>query len=194
MWGIKVIDDKLIAVGQESIGGDVDAAVWISDGVVWRRVPHDEEVFGGSGRQVMNRVVAGGLGVVGIGYDTSGGDQDAAVWTSRDGEAWTRVRPDEATFGGIGDQVMSSIAARGPEFLVAVGHDSSEGDDDAAAWTSDGRVWARIPHNEGIFGGSGRQQMLTVVANERGFVAVGTSTEGGDEDAAVWFSNDGHNW
>jgi len=43
-------------------------------------VPHDEAVFGGAGDQWMRSVVMGGPGLVAVGFDSSGGDWDAAVW------------------------------------------------------------------------------------------------------------------
>ena len=63
-----------------------DAMLTPSD--TWSRVPHDEAVFGGEGAQ-MRSVIAGGPGLVAIGVDESGGDQDGAVWTSPDGTTWS---------------------------------------------------------------------------------------------------------
>ncbi|HDH25667.1 MAG TPA: hypothetical protein ENH00_05665, partial [Actinobacteria bacterium] len=75
----------LVAVGYDFSGGDYDAAVWTSpDGDAWTRVPHDESVFGGASGQLISGVVVGGPGLVAVGYDFSGGDYDAAVWTSPD--------------------------------------------------------------------------------------------------------------
>ena len=70
--------------------------------LAWERVPHDEAVFGGEGYQSMWSVAAGGPGLVAIGSDrvSDGGPDNAAVWTSPDGLAWTRVPHDEAIFGG----------------------------------------------------------------------------------------------
>jgi hypothetical protein len=110
--------------------------VWTSpDGLVWSRVPHDEAVFGGYGGREMRAVVSGGPGLVAVGVDLSGGDVDAAVWTSPDGQVWSRVPHDEAVFGGPGDQDMHGVTAGGPG-LVAVGLDHSDGDSVAAVWVS----------------------------------------------------------
>ena len=99
--GLAVGGPGLVAVGVDYAGGDADAAVWTSpDGVAWARLSHDEAVFGGAGDQAMGWVAAGGPGLVAVGLDSSGGDWDAAVWTSPDGLAWTRVPHDEAVFGG----------------------------------------------------------------------------------------------
>jgi hypothetical protein len=157
-------------------------------------------VLGGAGYQEMRSVVVGGPGFVAVGYDEAGGDRDAAVWTSSDGLAWTRVPHDEAVFGGIWDQeagrnwdqVMHSVVVGGPG-LVAVGIDAY----DAAVWTSpDGLAWTRVPHDETVFGGSGRQSMVSAVAGGPGLVAVGNdySEDDWENDAAVWTSPDGLTW
>lgn len=58
-------------------------------------------------------------------------------------------------------------------------------------WTSaDGSTWARVPHDEALFGGENDQEMFGVIAAGPGLVAVGV-----DDDApAVWLSADGTNW
>jgi hypothetical protein len=84
MWGVTRGGPGLVAVGWDG-SVDGDAAVWTSaDGISWVRVPHDAAVFGGEGDQIMWRVTTGGLGLVGVGWDESGGDRDAAVWTTGD--------------------------------------------------------------------------------------------------------------
>jgi len=170
---------------------DADAAVWSSvDGTNWTRVPHDELVFGGAGRQSMSAVTVGGPGLVAVGAVEKGSSEfeeywDAAVWTSVDGISWVRVRHDEAVFGGDGSQMMNSVTAGGPG-LVAVG--SSEGD--AEVWTSpDGVTWTRIRHDGSTFADS---HMNSVTTAGPGVVAVGST--GVVRDAAVWTSLDGINW
>ena len=161
---------------------------------VWNRVPDREVVFGGEGNQEMESVTIGGPGLVAVGLDSSGGDWDAAVWTSVDGVSWSRVAHDEAVFGGVGDQAMESVTVGGPG-LVAVGLDFSGGDEDAAVWTSvDGLSWSRVAHDELVFGGVGDQEMESVTAGGPGLVAVGLDAPGGDVDAAVWTSVDGLSW
>jgi hypothetical protein len=195
MASVAVGGPGLVASGQDFSGGDGDAAVWTSpDGRVWSRVPTDEAVFGGAGDQAMVMVAVGGPGLVGVGYDFSGGDGDAAVWTSPDGVGWSRVPADEAVFGGSGDQVMAALAVGGPG-LVAAGYDSSGGDRDAAVWTSpDGVGWSRVPADEAVFGGGADQMIWSVIAGGPGLVAVGDDVSGGDRDAAVWTSPDGVVW
>lgn len=58
-------------------GGRAAAAVWTSpDGLSWTRLPHDEDVFGGSGTQVIWSLTEGGPGCVAVGDDAMA----AAVW------------------------------------------------------------------------------------------------------------------
>ncbi len=180
----------LVAVGYDSSDDDIDAAVWISvDGVTWSRVPHDETVFGGEGKQIMFSVAAGGPGVVAVGYDGF----EAAVWTSVDGVTWSRVPHDEMVFGDP-PQGMVSVTAGGPG-LVAVGYDDSGGDRDMAVWTSvDGVTWSRVPHDETVFGGEYWEEVQSVTAGGPGLVAVGYDGPSDATCAAVWTSVDGVTW
>jgi hypothetical protein len=195
MFSVVAVGSGLVAVGRDGPRFEADAAVWTSpDGLTWTRIPHDEAVFGGDGYQAMTSVVAAGPGLVAVGYDSSGGDWDAAVWTSPDGVTWTRVPHDETVFGGDNSQVMVSVVAVGSG-LVAVGNDRSGGGWDAAVWTSpDGVTWTRVPHDEAIFGGNNDEQMVSVVAAGPGLVAIGIDGPGDEWDAAVWTSPDGLTW
>jgi hypothetical protein len=182
MKSVTIGGPGLVAVGSDGSPkrGGV-AAVWTSpDGINWSRVPHDEAVFGGEDDgyygQSMDSVTAGGPGLVAVGSDVG----RAAVWTSPDGIAWSRVPHDEAVFGGAG---MSSVTAGGPG-LVAVGGN--------LVWTSvDGITWSRIPHDETVFGGPADIGMRSVISvGGPGLVAVG----GDAGRAAVWTSPDGITW
>ena len=195
MWSVSQGGPGLVAVGWDGSDGDFDAAVWTSvDGVTWNRIPHDESVFGGAEDQVMRIVIEGGPGLVAVAGDESRGDFDAAVWTSVDGVAWSRVPHDEAVFGGAGFQEILNVTVGGPG-LVAVGLDESGGDRDATVWTStDGLIWSHVRHDEVIFGGAGHQHMFSVAVGGPGLVAVGVDGSAGDRDGAVWASPDGFSW
>jgi hypothetical protein len=179
----------LVAVGD----ADDDAAVWTSvGGLTWSRVPHDESVFGGTDSQGMLSVTVGGPGLVAVGWDGQGEPgyargMDAAVWTSVDGIAWSRVPNDESVFGGMDNPSMVSVTAGGPG-LVAVGVGTS-----ALAWTSvDGLTWSQVPYDMAIFGGlspGAGMAMTSVTAGGPGLVAVGESA-----GAVVWTSVDGITW
>ena len=146
------------------------------------------------GAQAITSVTHGELGLVGVGADESGGDPDAAVWTSPDGITWSRAPHDEAVFGGEGLQDMKSVITGGPG-LVAVGSSESDENPSAAVWTSsDGITWSRVPHDEAVFGGEDSQEMTSVTAGGPGLVAVGSDASGGVPDGAVWTSPDGITW
>ncbi len=183
--------------GFVAVGLDApDAAVWTSsDGVTWARVPHDDAVLGGQVEVAMYGVVAGGPGFVAVGWDDGDGDRDAAVWTSVDGLAWTRVHHVEAVFGGPSDQTMNAVTVGEDGRLVAVGSDTGIADGGAAVWTStDGVHWTRVPHVEAVFGGSGFQSMEGVTHGGPGFVAGGKVFYGATTVAAAWISADGIVW
>ncbi len=182
----------LVAVGWEiNFSLDADGAVWTSaDGITWSRVTHSRAVFGGEGNQEMISVTAGGPGVVAVGSDKWGANEDAAVWTSPDGISWSRVTHNDAVFGGEGAQRMIGVTAGGPG-LVAVGWDGSAMVGDAAVWVSaDGITWARVPHDEAVFAGEGDQIMWSITTGGPGLVAVGWDGSGGDQDAAAWTAED----
>jgi hypothetical protein len=129
------------------------------------------------------------------------GDGDAAVWTSVDGLAWSRVPHDETVFGGVDSQQILAVTVGGPG-LVAVGNDGGRGPWDnnaethAAVWTSaDGVNWSRVPHDETVFGTGGNPVMLSVTAGGPGLVAVGADYYPSElAETPVWTSPDGVTW
>ena len=186
----------LVAVGTSAPGlHKDDAAVWTStDGLRWARAPDDSGDLSGAGDHLMADVVAGGPGLVAVGSVGSVDTGVAAVWTSRDGLAWTRVAHSDEVFGGDRWQFMASVTVSDLG-LVAVGGDSSGGDLDAAVWTSpDGLAWSRVVDTDGMLAGSGDQAMASVTAGDRGLVVVGREKPGSDFDGVVWLSPDGSSW
>ncbi len=191
MWGVTAWEGGFIAVGVDGtspdLGGSADwtsqeAAVWTSpDGVSWSRVPHDEAVFAGPGRQEMWDVAASGTGLVAIGFDEegpmNGSSEDQAIWVSDDGISWSQV------FGfGVGE--MNDIESA-PSGYVGVGELSG-----SAAWTSDdGLSWSLTPDSpldrDGRF-------MASLARQGAKYVAVSGRWDGGD--IAAWQSDDGANW
>lgn len=202
---------------------DVDAAVWRSDdGVSWIRVGNEGDVFGGDTvRHNMNAVVAGGPGFVAVGiegfdytgfaYWTPDGtgnqateleevtDNAAAVWTSPDGETWTRVdgAPSLSHSGGevAGWAVMVDIVDTGSG-LVAVGRDSWDPTpslgwrQSAAAWRSvDGLSWRRTDEPGEL--GYARMRAVTDTGDGR-LVAVGLWYGGFQEVTAYMWSSQDH--
>ena len=178
----------LVAVGHDGPDGDFDAAVWISaDGKTWSRLQDDENVLGGEAEQQIYGVSGGGPGFVMVGYDSSGPDLDAAVWTS-DGSKLRRTS--DPALGGDGNQVMTRVAEVGRS-LVAVGFESVGGEKDAVVWTSpNGKTWSRVTSSPDALTGRGEQFMKGLVPFESGFVGVGRDASGGDLDAAAWFGSE----
>lgn len=186
---------------------DLDAAVWTSiDGRVWTRVEPPGSVFGGDDAwQRMYAVAPAGPGFVAVGqegFDFIGVDEwtplecnnpegtshvmdnVAAVWTSPDGETWTRVAttPElEHTSGNWA--TMFDVVAGGPG-VVAVGIDAGR-TEPAAVWTSpDGSTWQRMHQPPGLGNSS---LMDAVAATDDGRLVAA----GGMDVAGVWSSLDG---
>ncbi len=171
----------LVAVGLDWSGGSTaDAVIWTSvDGIVWDRVPHDEDLFGGVGNQAAVSIAVVGTRVVAVGVERSS-DIVAAVWTSENGIVWQRVPNDQEA---LAEGQMVDLTEGGPG-LVSVGWIGwvATRNSDAAVWTSiDGITWDRTPHDEDLFGGV---EMWGVTAGGPGLVAVGSD----GPDAAVWIS------
>jgi hypothetical protein len=195
MTGVVEGGPGLVAVGWDSQGLDTRAAVWTSDdGLTWSRVTDDGAIFDGSQRQSMSGVAFGPGGLVAVGFDESGGDLDAAVWTSQDGLAWTKVPADPEVFGGAGDQRMKAVAAAGPGY-VAVGDSLVDGHYDGMLWTSpDGITWTRV--DDRTFAGDADETIAAVTAGGPGVVAAGSVYDEATDSQRplVWTSEDGSTW
>lgn len=217
MFSVAAAGPGYVAVGYrfdepERLG--VTAGLWISpDGVEWISIRNDAE--GSPMASSLADVTAGGPGVVAI-----GSDGNAAVWTSVDGLAWSRVPDDPDVFVR---SEMSSVIVGGPG-LVAVGKSRSypgsqstdgvtwthsPGSSHAIVWTSvDGYTWSRVPHDEAVFGGASGEhcRMEDVTVGDSGLVAVGAcegyTVESDGEDGLVshgdriviWTSENGYVW
>jgi hypothetical protein len=200
---VSTAGDGWIAMGTENQPCEIDcdlaidrAMVWVSaDAVHWARQP-DSPVLR---RAAMTAVVRGGSGFVAVGRAPRDPASmtfpaDAVVWTSADGQAWSRV-PDSPVFQApVGtDQSfgagMTGVAA-GPEGLVAVGTVLTQGAIGSALawWSADAQTWSRAEGERFLYG-----QLFTVATVPGGFLATGPSGEqsclGG-----IWSSTDGRSW
>ena len=193
LLAVTEFDGRLIAGGWEG----TDAALWFSEdsGQSWTRsdaalgpgMVRDFTVFG-------SMLVA--VGAVGSIIDQT--LQDAAVWTSADGQTWTPV--DDEDLRGTDGQHIWSVGAVGRR-LIAVGFTyTSDGTYDGAIWTSPtgSADWSRVDPT--TFDEPGSQLLKGVAGGTSGspLVAVGCEddlercdTGGHDSDAAVWTSADG---
>jgi serine/threonine-protein kinase len=191
MLAVTEFDGRVIAGGWEGS----QAAMWISDdsGQTWTR--SDATLGEGMVRDfavVDSTLVA--VGALGSSPDLT--LQDAAVWTSQDGLAWTPV--EDASLGGANGQHIWAVHAAGGR-LVAVGF-TYDGTYDGAIWTSSDAIeWSRI--DPAMFDEAGSQLMKGVVGGtgELPLVVVGCEDvsdrcdleSATGSDAAVWISDDG---
>ncbi len=132
--------------------------------------------------------------IVAVGHDETGGNRNAAAWTSTDGRRWTQSSG--TSLGTTGDQRMDAVATEG-RGVVGVGSERTGGDLDAAVWRSAdrGTSWDRVEGATSGLHAPGDQSMQVVVPAAPGVVAAGFDTAPeGDLDAAVWTSKDGASW
>ena len=159
----------------------------------WARIPFNVNIFGGSGADQMNDVVAGSPGIVAVGFTIRSGNIDGAVWYSMDAVTWFKVT-DDAELGGPGSQSINALAL-GDNGFVAVGTEQIGEDDNAAVWFSpDGLDWRRVRSGSAVFGDANSQVMEHVAAWDEGFVAVGIEKTDTEVRGAVWTSPDGLTW
>jgi TIR domain len=196
----------MLAAGYEArTQGDVDGVIWRyrRETARWDQV--SDRHFQGPGRQAVWRVVNfhGGYGTlyIAVGAVTSGtsGDQDAAVWTSRDLRTWEPVTA--RALGGDGDQEITDLGEFGSG-LVAVGFERRDGDTRGVVWRSDdGRAWERVDDRD--LAGLGTDGMLTRVfapgedlvgQGLPRLIVTGFTGKAGAFDGAVWTSKDGKRW
>lgn len=164
--------------GGEVIGWEDDpsaagvATIWTTDdGVAWRRLNFQPRLEDNGGN---NLPAVGGPGFVVPGVDAD--FTDPAVWTSPDGETWTKVPYDEAVFELEGFQPYPSAIPGGPG--VVMWATDAWG---AVVWTSrDGVTWTRLPYDEVAFGPG--TSIGSIVQTDRGVIAIGTDSSG----VAVW--------
>jgi Protein kinase domain len=174
-----------IAAGR---AGDTDAAIWrSSDGRHWVRV--SSRALGGPGNQgILDLQTLGDLLVAGGYDDAHGAGKDAALWVSLDGSHWTEITG--GALGGAGDQVISRVYPTGSSdarlpALVAGGFEVKGGDHNAALWYSDdGRTWTRETRTAGPLGGSGDQEVDSIVAVGGTFPLIAVGRDG--SQAGLW--------
>jgi len=186
MRGAEAYGDGWVVVGQDGR----NAGVWRSESGVWRQLEGSPDLTAGGqwADLVIADVHAWLDGLVAVGFVTSaGGDRDAGVWISEDGESWRLLAGEE--FGGPGDQQALGVAA-GEFGIVAVGCSQCEGDDtQPLVWTSaDGNTWTSTSGDELPGAGTPRQLSDVTLAGTT-LVAAGWEQPGADPDAAVWLAS-----
>jgi hypothetical protein len=199
--GVVAVGADGIAIGAGDVATEHDAAVWLSkNGTVWQRIPHDAEVFGGEGTQIMHSVIQTSELVVAVGES----DGQGAAWASSDGAAWAPADMNDE-YGAAGEpSFMSDVVATGSG-LVAVGRGGV--DPRPAVWLSaDGFTWDRLLDSmagELSGGESALSAMTAVTAGDRGLIATGMKLVRDDDPstadrmtggALVWTSVDAYGW
>ncbi len=193
-WQTAVVDDEddarvadlahgpsgWVAVGTTGTATQrTGAAAWTSaDGTAWRRVRD-----GVPGDGVMTSVVPRAGGFLAVGYALD--ERTAMAWTSGDGTTWTSV-PDQDAFRYHDLPIRIRDVAAGPAGIVAVGdHLFGTQYGIGSAWHStDGQTWRRAPDVAAL----GQGELLDVIADGEGYVAVGTYGAPDNYVPMVWLS------
>jgi hypothetical protein len=183
----------IVAVGRVYRDQHIYAAIWVSHdlGETWTSV---RKVAGFDLGSDLFAVAAGGPGWVAAGW-TGGTTGTAAIWTSPDGDSWSRVNDLPSS---MKPAYLHAIAGDGQR-LVMVGETDalSPSSGSAIVWTStDGLHWTTAMTDRP----DGASSMLAVTHGRHGFVAVGGElTYNFKEDEpprkpAAWISVDGKPW
>jgi hypothetical protein len=175
--------------------------VWASqDGTAWRRVSDPGLKLRGLFSEGMRSVVTLGDLLVATGWTSEHGDADAAVWTSRDGQRWTRVNDPALTRPG--DQLPNDLIAAGPGLVMVgdVGNTYPLDHQDRrpsqpAVWTStDGQKWQLQTLPVPAATRTMSHRLVAVTHGGPGLVAVGLARDGERSLPIVWTSPDGRTW
>jgi hypothetical protein len=177
-----------IAGGPRGWMAEGDNATWTSpDGQTWTLAgPHG--ITPRERGDVVNVVTSTPGGFLAAGYDGAGADQQAVVWTSRDGVTWQRQ-----TASQLGLQEPGGTP-RGLDFAAFHGNATVIADRGAGLWlsTDSGAHWTllTVPVDHGA-----RNAISGVSFDGSGLVLVrpGTAANGAS-DGVAYFSPDGRTW
>lgn len=130
-------------------------------------------------------------GLIAVGHVDTDDGFVAAVWTSPDGAAWTRVESPAFEAESDGSERLYAVSETA-DGLVVVGQ-AVAGDDYAlGVWRSpDGTAWSRVETSGDGFDGAFGQG---VAETSHGLIAVGTAPSGIEErylSIGIWRSTDG---
>jgi hypothetical protein len=198
MMGVAHGNGMWVAVGTDTenrpLPRDV-AAVWTSpDGRRWNRIPNDPDAFSAEGSLTMSDVAFGDGQWVAVGdvLPEPPSLQQPAVWTSRDGERWTR---DSSTdWMSLGESRMNSIAWDNGTWIAA-GWVRKLGR--TALWTShDARTWTLLSNSPRISTEDGSNEAVAIAAAGPQWLLIGQVEYGdtGHNAQRVWVSDDARRW
>jgi hypothetical protein len=179
-----VHDDKALAIGVTSRGGNVDVAVRYRDKQGgWHAGVSLDKSFEGAGNQEAIACAASKDGYLMVGSDNRAGNTDARVWFSKNGTEWRQLSA--SGLGGSGDQEARAVAAAPQGGWLVGGVDTRGGDSDAALWRVDEKgTVTRRDNDEPTLSGPGTQTISGIYVSEASVVLVGEDEAG----VAMWES------
>ena len=122
----------------------IDPVAW--QDIAWAEVPDPGNVMGGPLGQRVDRIVAGGPGLVAIGAAARGqvGAEESfgAVWLSATGRDWIRLELNAGV--PAGDTASPAMLAADPNGIVIWGSVCCAVESAAAWWSADGSLWERL--------------------------------------------------
>ena len=162
-------DDTAIAVGITGSDGNYDAAVRVrTPNQGWSGGTAADKSFTGAGSQQFFGCAASEDGFVAVGSDDRTGDDDARVWTSKDGKSWGGSIPACSAAPATRRHAVDAV----PDGGWLGGGDTAPGDGDIALWRVDGDDVARRDEGEPELSGPGEQSVTNLVDDD-GVTIVG---------------------
>jgi hypothetical protein len=200
------VEELLVPAALAPDPPDVPSASLNLAELTWSRVELPESLF--TEGDYLSQIVTLDSRLVLLGMGTCGDERVAAVWTSEDGYAWSRV-PHDPVFHlkPLGSpqcpKVFRDVVVGGPG-LVAVGQIAGPGPTHTlkgVIWTSpDGLNWSRVSPDGPLESETESTSVYSVYRGGPGLVAIGQACElppgqaGCERRPAIWTSQDGLTW
>ncbi|MFC4058281.1 hypothetical protein ACFOWE_08250 [Planomonospora corallina] len=175
-----------VLAGEERGTAASGPVLWFSADL--RRYTRAEKLPAGGAGVRLHDVSPTSSGYMAVGGSGTAGHETGVVWVSADGVTWTARKPllpEGATSAGLrhvvtyGGQVVAVGVARTPEGGRAF---SAVSRDNGSTWET---TWLPADRTAAVH---------DLAATADGVVAVGRQGEPGEEDSAVWTSEDGRSW
>lgn len=181
--GVAVTAGATVVAARDDDGQEADAVLAVRD-TLGQEIPVDLARVAGAVTpdRTVTSVAAGRAAAVAVG-STNG---DAAVWTSSDGDRWTRGRDTGQALARPGKQRLLSVAPGGAGWL-AVGTD---GNRPLVVTSADGAAWRADAGGAFAPGKDGHAATYSAAAGPSGYVVVGES----GYSAGTWYSPDLKTW
>ena len=185
--GVAVTAGATIVAGRDTSGDGNDALLEVRD-TQGGHVPVD--LFRVPGGDQPDRAIDALVPGRGVTLTVGSANGDGSVWTSTDGDRWSRANAAPGVFARPGRQRLLSAAQNGSGWL-AVGYDGLAPKRPFVVTSSDGTAW-KAADGDRAFTPSGGAQLLTsaTAAGPGGHVIVGAD----GPSAATWYSADLKGW